>query len=226
MKKRFKCPHCDNRYVQEAAFMRHRCKQMIRSEEFKTVEGQLAWHSYSKWMYTLRRFKPDIDTFMVSSQYAYFIKFAKFCRRVQVADVDSFIKIMIQEDNVPPSMWTLAEAHALYLNKLDRLITPMQMVNITVDTLFDLAEEHGIGVDSLFDVLTPNEVILLIQRRKLSPWVLLKSAAFANFYQHNTTTEEKIILKTIIKFEFWYEKFSKHKDEVKLIKGIVAELNL
>lgn len=226
MKKRFKCPFCDNRYVQEASFMKHRCKPMIRDEELKTVEGRQAWLNYERWMYQSRRFKPTVETFTVSSQYAYFMKFAKFCRRVQVADVNSFITIMINENNVPPSMWTLPEAHALYLNRLDRLITPMQMVSLSIDTLFNLAGEHNIDVSDIFDVLSPNELILMIQRRKLSPWLLLKSPKFANFYQNHTTTEEQIILKTIIKFDFWYEKFSKHKTEVEQIKGIVAELNL
>lgn len=226
MKKRFKCPFCDNRYVQEAAFMKHRCKQMVRADEFKTIEGQQAWLCYEGWMYQSRRFKPDVETFLVSSQYVHFMKFAKFCRRVQVADIPSYITIMIKERNVPPSMWTLPEAHALYLNKLDRLITPMQMVSLSVDTLFDLAVEYGIDVSDVFDVISPNELILLIQRRKLSPWVLLKSPKFANFYTNHTSTEEQIILKTVIKFDFWYEKFSKHKTEVEQIKEIVAELNL
>lgn len=226
MKKRFKCPFCDNRYIHEARFMKHRCKPMIRDEEFKSVLGQQAWTCYESWMFSMKRFKPAPDTFLVSSQYAYFMKFVKYARRVQMADVNAFIKIMIAEGNIPPSMWTLPEAHTLYLNKLDRLITPLQMVSISVDTLFDLSEEYGVPIGKLFGVISPNEVILLIQRRKLSPWLLLKSPKFAKFYKNHVSAEERIILTTIIKHEFWHKKFSKHQTEVDQIKGIVVELNL
>jgi len=226
MKKRFKCPFCDNRYVRESTFMKHKCKQMIRDEEFKSIIGQQAWACYENWMYTSKRFKPSPEAFLASSQYVYFMKFVKYARRVQMADVNAFVKIMLKEGNVPPSMWTLPEAHALYLNKLDRLITPLQMVGISVDTLFDLAEEYDVPIHQLFDVISPNELILLIQRRKLSPWLLLKSPKFAAFYKNSVSAEERIILTTIIKHEFWYKKFSKHKTEVEQIKEIVVELNL
>ena len=105
---------------------------------------------------------------------------------------------MVKSDNVPPAMWTLPEAHAMYLNKLDHLITPLQMVDITIDTLFDLSDDYEVPVSDIFTVVNPNEVIVLLQRRKLSPWLLLKSPKFVHFYTNSTSVDEQIILKTLI----------------------------
>lgn len=224
--KRFKCAYCDARYVHEKTFLKHACKQKVRHDEFKTAAGQVAWSSYQLWFKLSKNFVPNMDLFLISAQYAHFMKFAHFAKRVQVADIPSYVRIMFKADNVPPSMWTLPEAHALYINRLDRLVSPLKMVDITIDTLFDLSEDYDVPVSNIFQVISPSAVIVLIQRRKLSPWLLLKSPKFVYFYNKSTSTEEQIILKTIIKFDFWYEKFSKHKKEVEQIKTIVAELNL
>ena len=223
---RFKCAYCDARYIQEKSFLKHTCREKTRSDEFKTIDGQSAWACYQLWFKISKRFEPSPEIFLESTMYNQFMRFPRFAKRVQVADVPACIKIMVKEDNIPPSMWTDSEAHAIYLNKLDRLVSPLQMVDITIDTLFDLADDYDVPVSDIFNVIRPNEVILLVRRRKLSPWFLLKSRKFVNFCANSTSNEERIILKTIIKFEFWYAKFLKHKKEVEQIKKIVAELNL
>jgi len=102
----------------------------------------------------------------------------------------------------------------------------LRMVDISIDTLFDLADDYGVPVSDIFNVVKPNEIIILIQRRKLSPWLLLKSKKFVDFYANATAADEKIIMKTLVKFQFWHAKFLKHKKEVEQIKTIVSELNL
>lgn len=225
-KKRFKCSYCDQRYVRESAFLAHRCKRMIREEEARTIEGKMAWHCYCLWLQKAKRFTPTFDTFMESAQYTQFMKFAIFARAVQVADVQAYISIMISENSIPPLMWTTPDAHSLYLCKLDRVVSPMHMVGISVDTLLELSETYNVGVSGIFDVVSPNEIIRLIQRRKLSQWLVLKSPKFIRFYMGNTSNEERVILDTLINVDFWYGKFSKHPDEIKLIKDIVIELNI
>lgn len=224
--KRFNCAYCDARYVHEKTFLKHECKQKIRHDEIKTVEGQLAWSSYKLWFKLSKNFVPSRDLFLISAQYASFMKFAHFAKRVQIADIPSYIKIMVKNNNIPPYMWILPDAHALYLTKLDRLMSPLQMVDISIDTLFDLADDYNVPVSDIFDVVAPTEIIVLLQRRKLSPWLLVKSPNFVHFFTHSTSTEERIILQTIIKFDFWSKKFLKHKTEVDHIKKIVAELKL
>jgi len=224
--RRFKCAYCDARYIQEKAFLKHTCREKTRSDEFKTIAGQLAWSCYQLWFKVSKRFEPTPDIFLESPMYNHFMHFAHFAKRVQVADVPSYVKIMVKENNIPPSMWTLPDAHAIYLNKLDRLISPLRMVDISIDTLFDLADDYGVPVSDIFNVVKPNEIIILIQRRKLSPWLLLKSKKFVDFYANATAADEKIIMKTLVKFQFWHAKFLKHKKEVEQIKTIVSELNL
>jgi hypothetical protein len=198
---------------------------MIREEEFKTVIGQMAWTYYIEWFHASNRFKPSVDTFKTSSLYSQFISFAKFVKQVHIVQPLLYIKIMVK-DTIPPSMWKLPDAHGLYISKLNQILTPLKLVDISITTLYQYSDDNNINVSNVFDVITPNEVILMLQRHNLSPWLLLKSKKFINYLKYSTNEEERTQLEILINFKIWHNKFSKHQSEEKSIKLIVSELNL
>lgn len=222
---RYQCTFCGTRFVSEDRFMKHRCKEMIRDEEFRSADGQTAWMYYQKWMKAYRRLVPNSKSFLHSKFFGSFYKFAQFVKKVQIPDTDAFIKLMKDKD-ISPTLWTNDQVYALYLEYVDRIVPPLKHAEITINTLFDVAEEHGIDVADVFTVIKPNDLIQLLRQRKVSPWILLNSPKFRDFFVRKTTSEEKVILESIIRPSYWKKKFSTNPTSLTVMKTYVSELHL
>jgi len=197
---------------------------MQRDEEFRTPIGQAAWMYYQEWMKVHRRQVPRADSFLHSKFYRSFIKFSKFVRTVQMPDPKLFIWLMKEKD-VEPVLWATDGAYAAYLEFTDRKGDPRTQANITIDTIFKIADVAEVSHTDVFDVVTSAEVIQLLRQRRLSPWLLLHSKKFHTFVL-NSSSEERTILETIIRPKYWGKKFQDNPETVALMKRYVSELNL
>ena len=198
---------------------------MKRDEEIKTVAGMAAWSFYQKWMKINRRQPPKLPAFVHSKFYNSFIKFATYSRKVSIPDPDAYIWLMKERD-IPPVLWATDEAYAEYLEFTDRRGDPKKQADITIKTMFKFADAFGCEVSELFNNFKPSEVIQLMRERRLSPWILLNSSKFMHFFANTVGSEDRIIIETIIRPKYWAEKFTKHPQDVKLMKLYVGELNL
>ena len=136
--------------------MRHHCKQMKRDEEFRSVTGQQAWAFYQNWMKAYRRMVPA-KSFIHSKYFNSFIRFAEFSNKLKLPDTKAFIWLMKEKD-ISPTIWTNDQVYSMYLEFMDRKVSPKRHAEITINTLFDLAEEHNCEVSELFDNLCYYEV--------------------------------------------------------------------
>ena len=222
---KFECKFCGHRFKLEGRFMKHRCKAMMRDEQIKTPLGQSAWSYYQKWMKSHRRTAPSIETFITSKYYTTFIKFAQFVPKVGLPDIDTFIWYM-KEKNMPPSIWINDKIYASYIEFIDKKSNPNKQAKQTIEHLFKIADEHQVDVANVFEVLDPNDVILLLHRRQLSPWILINSPKFKQFLISKTNDDQKMIIKTIIRPNYWAKKKAKHPEIVAQMKKYVRELDL
>lgn len=223
--RRFECKFCGGKFVYEDRFLRHKCKQMIRDEEFRTPIGQAAWHFYQEWMKAYRRQVPRSSAFLHSKFYSSFIRFAKFVKRVHLPDSELFVRLMKEKD-ISPTIWTNDQVYAIYLEFMDRKAPPLKQAGITVNTLMNLADEKECNVEDIFDHIAPNELIQLMRERRLSPWILLNSSKFKQFFVDRVSPEERIVLESIIRVHYWQQKFTSQPDDVERMRAFVRELNL
>ena len=198
---------------------------MARDEEFRTVEGQAAWMYYKAWMKAHRRIVPKDKSYLKSKFFNSFMRFAAYVKKMKIPDTDAFIWLMKEKD-ISPTIWTNEKVYTLYLEFMDRKVAPKRHAEITINTLFDEAEDRQIAVSDIFDHFTANELIILMRRRQVSPWFLLNSKKFKRFFIHSTTREEQIIMESIIRPQYWQQKFTDNPEEVKNIQIYVKELNL
>jgi len=223
--KPFECQFCHASFVHEDRYLKHECKEMKRDAEIKTNIGQMAFAYYKLWFEVQRKRAPMSSTFVKSTYYTQFIRFAQFAKRVKIPDPKLFVRLM-KDKALPPSMWTRNDVYAIYLEHMDRTLKPLDQVTRSIDTLFDIAEDARCDISEVFGILTPNMVIQLIHEKKLSPWLLLKSKKFLVFFQTKTNQETKLILEAIIRPSFWIEKFKQFPKEVQTITQIVKQLDL
>ena len=195
LKTRYQCRYCAKSFAREDRYLDHECKLMKRDEEFKTPIGQAAWSFYQHWLTIQRRMVPASESFLSSKYYNSFVKFARFVHQVQLPDTDLFIKLMKDKD-ISPVMWCMDDIYASYLEHLDRTVPPLKQSEISVNTLLEYADNHQIDVSKVFEIMTGSEIIDLLAKRKLSPWLLLFSAKFGALYSHKASAEQKIKMDT------------------------------
>jgi len=221
----FECTFCGQKFVREDRFLKHKCKQMIRDEQFRSVVGQAAWGFYQEWMRAQRKIVPKSSAFLHSKFFTSFYKFAEFVRRVKLPDNNLFIKLMVTK-RIMPTIWTRDEVYAKYLEHYDYRVEPKKHASDTIKMIIKIAEAAECNENEIFDILTPNDVIQLIRERRFSPWFLINSPKFLKFFTENTTSEEQMILQTIIRADYWKKKFIEHEEDLKVIKTLVRKLNL
>lgn len=221
----FKCNHCGHSFVYEDRLLRHRCKQMVRKEEFQTPLGQAAWQHFQVWMKASHKFVQPAKSFLHSKFYGAFMRFAKFCKDARIPDPELYILFMIKLD-IPPTMFTNNQIYAAFIEEMDRNVPPIKNAKITIETLFNTAEDMGCGVDEVFDKIDPNDFLQLLIQRKISPWFLAKSPKFSKMYHSRMSKEQRMVLETIIIPKIWTKKLQDNPEDVKKIEQFVKALGL
>jgi len=219
------CKFCHKPFVLELRFEAHKCKQMIRQEEAKTPDGQMAYYYYQLWLRATKKNPPPISSFISSRYFRTFMEFARFVKSVNLPKPETFIKLMTSKD-FTPTMWRSNDVYVIYLEFVDNKLPPMKHVELSVKTILDYCEKNEIETSQYFETINPNEVIQLIQARQLSPWLLLLSNSFKKMFAERTSPEQKVILETLIRPETWGEKIAERAEDVNRIKVLIKELSV
>lgn len=198
---------------------------MIREDQFKTVTGQRAWIFYQQWMKNQRKMVPKARGFINSRFFNSFYRFAEYAVSVKIKDTQLFILVMV-EKGIPPTIWTNSEVYAMYLEYFDASATPQQQADVSINTLFDLAEQYECDIGECFEKVPVNEYIQHIRARNLSPWILMFSSKFREMLSTRSTTEQQVIIETLIKPDYWIRKFQAAPDVVISMKRYVKEMGI
>jgi hypothetical protein len=173
----WKCTYCERSFVRESAFMNHRCQEKLKIDQLRSPIGQAAYLHYSEWMKCQRHSVPPIETFAESRLYSTFIKFAEYAQKTHLPSVADFIKLMVQE-KLSPTLWARDATYAMYLQKYDSIVSPHEQVARGLEELIALSAEMGVKLSKVFEALGPSDIIRLIQKRKLTFWLLMASGKF------------------------------------------------
>ena len=174
------CHFCEHDFASERTFMNHHCKERERLEELRGPVGQAAYSYYGEWMKLKKRSVPVIETFASSTLYSTFIKFAKWSVKVKLPNTSGFIRTMVETD-VQPTLWCRDNVYALYLQGYDVVVPPTKQFVESYDTIMALAKEHECAPQSVFNIIGVDEVLNLLQKRRLSPWFLVTSEVFRDY---------------------------------------------
>lgn len=222
---RFVCKYCNRPFVLETRYMQHQCDQMKRTQLMQTPIGQAAWQYYQHWMRAYKRMAPSADTFLTSRYFNTFVKFATHANQVQLPHINKFIWLMKEKD-IQPTLWTNDQVYSMYIEFIDRNCSPIEQASLSVNTLLDLADHYAINVSDIFDRVTVNDIIQLIRIRQLSPWLLLCSRKFKIMFAQKASQEQQVIIETVVRPDYWVEKFEQHEQQIKTIKLLVDELGI
>lgn len=218
------CPHCKMTLKRESSILAHKCKKMVRQEEFESITGQLAFILYSEWFRRQGKIVHNGAQFRDSKLFTAFYKFAKFASDVQLLNPNRFVHLMVLKD-FPPSMWCMDDVYSMYMEFLDAQIAPLEQVRVTVDALLDISDRLECDISDVFSHIDVGDLISKIRARRLSPWLLLFSKKFRDALS-KMKPEHRTMLESLIRQEHWATKIKQHMEVVPDIKKLVAALGI
>lgn len=221
----FVCKHCHKSFTNENRYIKHKCKTMIKLEQFKSPIGQTAYNYYGMWMKGQNKSIPKAESFMSSKNFNTFINFATFAKNVGLVKVDTFIKLMISRQ-YPPFMWMSDNVYSLYINYLQYNTTPMEHFKLSLQTLVKISDANDIDISDVFSLLLPGDIIRLIRIRKLSPWLLLFSKKFKQMLVDHATPEQQQIINELIQPDVWVDLINKNIEIKDKIKKYLTDIDL
>ncbi len=221
----YECVHCGKKLTTEDRLAKHNCEMKKRHDFLKTTKGKAAYYCYLKWFELQGRTIKDISVFQSSRFYNNIIDFVKFCNQVGIPDRTDYIKFMIGK-GLMPGMWTKPDVYEEYIKYFDDHKSPEELAQITMDTIFDLAQIFECETREVFEHMSSADIMRLVVARKLSPWILLFSPGFMVHLRTSTTAEQKIMIESVVDHKVWAEKFKQHPESVKMMMRIVQEFKL
>jgi len=225
MDKNLTCDFCGKNFKRESFYLKHKCEQMRRYDLFKKPIGHLAYLIFNQWRKICGYPSVTVDIFSKSRYFNAFVNFAEFCRKQSIPDKISYIELMV-EKKLQPFNWCDIDVYDYYIAHFDREIDVDEKVNLSIETLKDLADKHECNISEVFDKITPIQILRLITARKLSPWLLLPSKKFMDFMIYKTNKEERLLFNTFINVEEWKKYFLENPDKVLEIKDINRKMGL
>lgn len=225
--KLFKCHHCGKTFRREHYFINHKCRNMKRMEEMRSMLGQRAWMFYKDWLLLQKKRVPDDRAFICSSFYNSFIAFAEFVKKTQLPFPDEFIKFAISK-NYPPTFWTYNDVFLEYQEYLNTQIPVEKYIEKTFETIFELAEIFDCQPCDIFNYLEAEELLILIRQRKLSPLVLLVSTKFFDYIEKVQDNHPELYTKisTNTRYNYWRKRLKNNPNHLKTVKDLVNRTNL
>lgn len=220
----YQCKFCTKRFTKERHFMAHECKEMLRSREIQSVVGQRAYILYKHWLEKQRRKPPPIETFITSTYYSSFIKFATFCKDTSIADPEMYVELMVKQ-GLSPALWLRDEAYGYYLEYMDKRADPYTQAEHTLKCLGSVADKLEINIGDVFSELRYGEMLELINQRQLSPWILFCSQKFKAWIARLDDHERAVLMKAI-GIGYWQMMLEKKPEIVKDMKMLAAGVGI
>ena len=192
-KPKWLCGYCDHSFVSEKVFMNHNCKEKQRNEEIRSPVGQAAYSYYAEWMRLQKHTVPSIETFSQSKFYNTFIRFARHAGKVHIPNIKQFIRLMVENGNVPPVLWCRDNVYSMYLKSYDAAVLPRDQFLESLDLLEELSRELKVPLEQIYSEIGTDTLADLIKKRKLSFWFLFSSAKFREYMLRLDATQKDII---------------------------------
>lgn len=193
----------------------------------KKRKGISAYKYYIKWLKSSGKSVKYIDkhSFIHSTQYNHFVSFVDFIAEKGIPDPNLYIAFMISKD-LPPQHWKRDDALEEFLEFYDCDISPKKHITKSVDTILRLADALECNPSNIFEYLDNNTVLVLVQSRKISPWLLLNSTRFKDYLRNNASAKERNYIQKHINPAKWKKILEKNSELLPDIRLILKELDL
>lgn len=224
----YQCDFCNKTFVNEKNLKKHSCDFKERYEYItKKPTGQSIYNLYIFWLRSNGKSTKYVDehTFIHSIHFKPFKRFMNFCKKKSIPNKKTYIKIC-NSYKLAPKDWTREQTYETFLEIYDELIPINKQIDISLDTLYQLAEGLDIEICEVFNEIDPSDVAKLIKSRKISPWLFLNSEKFKEFLINNANSETRDHIQKSTNPSKWGEIFERNSKKRETIYKLIKQLGL
>ena len=220
----FVCEFCGKRYVRERAFLRHTCKERERFELLQGPRGKLGLLMYNRWLQRKFRGKTvTADTFISTSSFSSIMKFVDWGLKMRFNSsmFERYVDFCVIK-NYTPNMWLMNEVFVQFIQYIDINMTPREHIQQSFEWFKDMASAKNCELTDIFSHIMVGEIVQAILNRKVSPWVLVKTAGFKRLWA-SINDDAKNHLQQVINPEYWRKKMDQDPTGNELVASVVKQ---
>lgn len=220
------CKFCNKGFSTERTLSAHMCPKKRRWTDRNTPGAKLGFRVFQRFYeLSTSSTKPKTEMEFIKSQYyTAFVKFGRFLIEINPIDAEGFITFVI-EKSIPLDKWTRTEAYESYLFEFIQKERPERAIERTIISMSEWAKDNESVYNEFFQKVHPVEATFMIKSGHISPWVLYLADS-AEYLFNRLNDEQGTIIGTVIDPEFWQKEFSRRRDDVRFIRGILKEAKI
>ena len=221
----YRCPICGDESETLSEAKTHVCESLHIAKIILTTDvGNRVYSIYCQYCEIFN--KPILSKrgFAISKWSNQLLKFYLYAKESDI-DTTLYIKTMYSK-RLEPVHWLNADVKSFYFEFVIYKLPIRDACSITEKTLLKLGDTHNCNVSDIFEYVTVDEIIELIQKNRISPWILLNSVKFKHFFERNADYDQIAMIRSFIRPDFWKFKFLTKKAELEYAKQCVRRLGI
>lgn len=220
----FTCQFCNKQLLTETGLINHICEQKRRYLHRDNKTEKLAFIVYQHFLRVSLRQTASQTNFARSRLYAAFVRFARHLMSLEVSNPLAFVDFLLRIEQ-PIDRWTKPEIYARYIRELNKNETPLEAIERNFMLMEQWAISTGENWRDFFRRIPPPQAVLWIIGGRISPWLLLTASSATDLTKRLNAEQGQMIDKAI-DTDFWQAKIARHRDEVEMIRAMLAERDL
>lgn len=217
----FMCVHCKKIFKREKTYIDHMCKMKKRKIQSETVHGQAAFNFYSMWLKSKKVSNVNHETFMNSNYFNVFFEFAEWKSKVKLPNINHYIRMM-NVWKLDPKDWSDTQTYSRYMETSDHTRSVEDHIRDSMNTIKNIVIDTETDKKYFLNCINPYELGDYVRTRRISPWFLLQTTYFAEWYS-KLNSEQIKYLGQIIRAKFWKQFLSEHEEDTNFIKQFIEQ---
>ncbi len=222
------CQYCGHGYTKESTLVTHVCEQKRRHLQKDDKAVRIGYDAFNRFFKMSQQSKGDktYAEFAKSPYYNAFVKFGSYVSNVNPLYPDHYIDWVIRS-GVKLDHWCRDALYEKYALELIHTEPADVALDRSIKHMVAWSKEQAVETiwSEYFLKVSTSRAMFDIKDGKISPWLLLNCKSGRILLDNMDDTQLNAIA-SAINPEVWIKKFKKNKEDISLIKFIVAEIGL
>lgn len=221
-KRSHKCKFCKKGFSSERTLANHMCKNKKRFADKDNPQSRLGFRIFQRFFeLTTHSKKPKtFEDFITSSYYTGFVKFGRHLIGIGPIDTELFVDFVIK-NGVKLKDWDKDHVYDAFVDDFVKREPVEKALERSIIFMDKWTQDKGLELKDFFREITTNEAVYVINRGKVSPWVLFIAESAAELLGE-LNDEQYGMIESKIDPMFWQKKLTNNKDDVSFAKEVLS----
>lgn len=220
------CKYCEKGFSSERTLSNHMCVKKQRFLDKDSVGSRLGFRAFQIFyeVSTNAKNPKTIEDFINSTYYLSFVKFGRYLATLDPLDSENFIKYLCL-NSVKLKDWIKESVYYEYVVDYVRKEGVERALERSILYIADWCDDKSIPIQDFFKVLSTFEATLILQRGRISPWVLYSANSAGDLLE--SFNEEQIkMIGNLIDPTFWKSKFTRMPEDFEFAVSVMDDAGL